>query len=147
MKKIICASLIMLVAAAIVGCCPCRKTRKTAEPFVGTTWHLIQLAGQDLQLADNTFNITFRNDNMVSGVGSCNRFNAKYNVDMEKESLNIGVIASTRMLCPDSETEQRLFIELDGTTHYEIDGSILILINNGEIRALFSAVEREAEEE
>ena len=141
MKKFITASLIVLAAAAMTACCPCRFARKNTKPFIETTWHLIQLAGQDLQLADNTFNITFRTDNMMSGIGSCNRFNAKYNVDMTKESLDIGVIASTRMLCADVATEQRLYTELDGATHYEIDGSTLILINNGEIRALFTAVE------
>lgn len=140
MKRLICASLIMLAAAAIIGCCPCRRSHKTAKPFTDTTWHLVQLTGQDLELAENTFNITFRSDSMLSGVGSCNRFNAKYKVDTAKESLDIEVIASTRMYCPDNALEQRLYIELDGATHYEIDGSTLILINNGEIRALFSAV-------
>lgn len=143
MKKFITASLIMLVAAAAVGCCPCRRSgsSKNVKPFIGTTWHLIQLAGQDMQLADNTFNVTFGPDNRLSGIGSCNRFNASYDVDTVKESLKVGVIATTRMFCPDNGNEQKLFNELDQATHYEIDGSMMLLLKDGEVRAIFSAAE------
>lgn len=139
MKKIIFSALIMLVAASIVGCCPCRLTRKNAKPFQGTTWHLIQLSGRDVHFDNGVFDITFGANNKLTGIGACNRFSASYK-STDKEALDIDVIASTRMLCPDIETEQKLFKELDEATHYEIDGSMLLLLNNGEIRAIFSAV-------
>lgn len=140
MKNILFKVAMLLVAAAIIGCCPCRFSRKNAKPFVGTRWHLIQLAGQDVKFEEGTFDLTFNANNKLSGKGACNNFSASYKAT-DKEALDIGTIAATRMLCPDSNVEQRLYTELDNATHYEIDGQLLLLLNNGEIRAIFSAAE------
>lgn len=133
-------SILLAVAATVVDCCPCRFTRKNAKPLTGTRWHLVQLNGRDVQFPAGTFDITFGEDGRIAGRGACNGFNAAYSTT-ENEGINIGTIASTRMYCPDSDTEQLLYNELDGATHYEIDGSMLLLLNNGEIRAIFSADE------
>lgn len=138
MKKFILCGITLFVTAAIIGCCPCRLTRKNAKPLVGTTWHLIQLSGRDVNLDAETFNLTFNTNNRLTGIGACNRFSAEYKTN-DKEALEIGTIAATRMLCPDSDTEQKMYRELDDATHYEIDGSMLLILNNGEIRAIFSA--------
>lgn len=140
MRKFLSFSLIMLITAALAGCCPCRFARKNAKSFTGTTWHLIQLAGRDVHFEAGTFDVTFNADKKLTGIGACNRFSANYKAT-DKESLDVDMIASTRIFCPESETEQQLFRELDDATHYEIDGSMLLLLKNGEIRAIFSAVE------
>ena len=44
-------------------------------------------------------------------------------------------------MCPNIEVEQTMFKELDDATFYEIDGPMLLLLNNGEIRAIFQAQE------
>ena len=128
----------LLLAALIIGCCPCRFSRKNAKPLIGTTWHLIQLLGQDVHFKNGTFDITFGDDNRLTGIGACNNFSASYSTTAN-EGIDVGTIASTRMFCPESETEQKLFRELDDATHFEIDGAMLLLLNNGEIRAIFSA--------
>lgn len=140
MKKSLFKFSILFVVAVAAGCCPCRFARKNAKPLTGTTWHLVQLSGRDVQLETGTFDITFGADNRLTGIGACNRFSAEFKTT-EKETLDIGTIAATRMLCPGSDTEQRMFQELDDATHYEIDGSMLIILNNGEIRAIFAAAD------
>lgn len=81
----------------------------------------------------------FHADGTVTGYGACNGFSAPYSAT-PKGVLDIGMINSTRMYCPESRTEQQLFTELDDATHYEIDGQIMLLLKSGEIRAVFSAV-------
>ena len=131
---------ITLTAVGIAACCPCRFSTKNARPLVGTEWHLVQLRGNDVAFDAQSFNIRFSDDGTLSGIGACNRFNAPYSV-MEKRAINIGTIASTRRLCPNIEAEQSMFRELDDAAFYEIDGPMLLLLKDGEIRAIFKAVE------
>lgn len=142
MKTAIKNTAVIILAAAITACCPCRFARKYAKPFEGTTWHLVQLTGRDVHFDPDTFNITFA-DGQLHGKGSCNNFAATY-TSTDKEALSISKIASTRAFCPESKTEQQLFTELDDATHYEITGSMLFLLKNGEIRAIFSAPDDES---
>lgn len=136
-----------VAAAALLaaGCCPCRFSTKHAKPLVGTVWHLVQLSGTDIDATPSLFDIEFRADGKLSGTGACNRFDATYTTT-DTHAIEIGTIASTRMMCPDSEREQKLFRELDDATHYEIDGPMLLILNDGEIRAIFKAVEPAASE-
>lgn len=134
-----------VAAAVIIGCCPCRFSTKHAKPLVGTEWHLVQLSGTDVDVEKQQFNVMFSADGRLSGTGACNRFNASYTTT-DTHAIDIGTIASTRMMCPDIEREQKLFRELDDATHYEIDGPMLLILNNGEIRAIFTAAEPSAPE-
>ena len=131
---------IVLTAGVIAACCPCRFSTKNARPLVGTEWHLVQLRGNDVAFDAQSFNIQFAADGTLAGIGACNRFNAPYSVT-EKRAINIGTIASTRRLCPNIEAEQSMFRELDDAAFYEIDGPMLLLLKDGEIRAIFKAVE------
>lgn len=140
MKFRIIKVVLLAVAIAAVSCCPCRFSRKNAKPLVGTEWHLVQLRGNDVKFSAATFNLTFAADGSLSGIGACNRFTAPYTTT-EKRGIDIGTIASTRRLCPDIEEEQTLFRELDDAAFYEIDGPMLLLLNDGEIRAIFQAKE------
>ncbi|MBP3482024.1 MAG: META domain-containing protein [Alistipes sp.] len=146
MMKRIATYAVITVAAFAVGCCPCRFSTKHAKPLVGTVWHLVQLSGTDLDYDASVFNVTFGDDGKLSGIGACNRFSAPYTTT-ERFGIDIGGIASTRMYCPELDREQRLFRELDDATHYEIDGPMLLILNNGEIRAVFSAAETRTDAE
>ena len=135
--------VVLLLATAIVACCPCRFSRKNAKPLVGIEWHLVQLRGNDVSFPAEMFNVIFADNGSLAGIGACNRFTAPYSVT-EKRGIDIGTIASTRRLCPNIESEQTMFRELDEATFYEIDGPMLLLLNNGEIRAIFQAKETDS---
>ncbi len=132
--------LFVLCALLTVACCPCRFSRKNAKPLVGTEWHLVQLRGNDVRFDSDSFNLKFAEDGSLSGIGACNRFTAPYSVT-EKRAIDIGTIASTRRMCSNIEAEQTLFRELDDAAFYEIDGPMLLLLKDGEIRAIFHAKE------
>ena len=46
---------------------------------------------------------------------------------------------STMMACPDMKTEREFTEALEATTHYDMDGPMLLLLSNGELRAVFQA--------
>ena len=58
--------------------------------------------------------------------------------------ITFGNVASTRMMCPNVDLEAELSKILEDATHYEIDGDMLMLLSNGEMQAVFQAVEPSA---
>lgn len=137
MKKL----LIMLVVAAMaVGCCSqCRARVKNAKPLEGTTWHLVKVGGESYTLPADSFNIIL-NENGLGGRGACNSLLGQYATG-DKLALRFSHLGSTKMLCPENEQlEMKLIQILSKTTHYDIDYDMLMLMQNGEIIAVFKAL-------
>lgn len=139
------------LAAVVVGCCNCRALRKSQRPLVGTDWRLVQLGGRTVKAdASDPERFTMRfeeaerqadagtDGNRVYGTGACNRFFGTFRLG-EKRALTIGDMGSTRMMCPDIETESAFFEALLSVTHYDMDGPMLMLFSNGELSAIFQA--------
>lgn len=136
MKLAAFAALVMLVAS----CCPCRKHRKgDSKPFVSTEWQLVQLNGRAVPVEGDLFTVVFGEDGRLSGLGACNRFMGSYQTT-ETGGLTVGQnMASTRMFCPGLDQEQAFGDVLSGATHYEVDGDMLMLLTDGELRAVLQA--------
>lgn len=136
MKKII---TVLFAAVLVSGCCTsCRWRVKNAMPLEGTVWHLVRVGGESVTLDSDSFNIIL-NENSLGGRGACNSLLGQYAVG-EKQELRFSHLGSTKMLCPDNEElEMRLIKILSETTHYEVDYNMLMLINNGTIKAVFKA--------
>lgn len=132
----------LFLALLMTSCCPCRSyQKKTRRPLTGTTWQLIQLGGRSVQPREGAFALTLSAEGgRFAGVGSCNRLSGTYTTT-EKRALAFGPIASTRMACPEQEQEQKFLEALRTTTHYDMDGPMLLLLGDGELRAVFQAVE------
>ena len=47
---------------------------------------------------------------------------------------------STMMACPGMEQEDAFTKALEATTHYDMDGPMLLLLSDGELRAVFQAM-------
>ena len=140
MKKL----LVMLVVAVLtVGCCStCRTRVKNAKPLEGTVWHLVKIGGESLTLPTDEFNIIL-NENGLGGRGACNSLLGQYATG-DKLALRFSHLGSTKMLCPHNEAlENRLIQILSKTTHYDIDFDSLMLMQNGEIIAVFKALSQE----
>lgn len=134
--------LALAAAAALLcaSCCPCRSyQKKTRRPLEGTEWQLIQLGGKSVRPEEGTFSLQFDAEKQtVSGTGACNRLSGNYTTG-ERRALSIGPLASTRMTCPDMDRERDYTEALEATTHYDMDGPMLLLLSNGELRAVFQA--------
>lgn len=135
MKKIIFVLLSFVVFAA---CCQ----QKTADkPLVATEWHLLQLNGNDMELADNSFNITLAEDGSINGIAACNRLLGSYSVK-DDNSLLFASLGTTMMLCPENGELENLFTQtLSTVAKYEIEGDKLQLLDsNDTVVAVFQAL-------
>lgn len=132
------AALVAAAALVAISCCHCKSKSRTAAPLVGTEWTLVRLMGANVEAGGESFNLTFHEDGNMSGVGACNRLMGSYRL-LEKGRIEIGPLASTRMMCPDMERETQFFSVVEGTTSYEIDDTMLLLFRDGEMRAVLEA--------
>lgn len=146
MRKLPVILLAAAVAALATGCCACRAyQKKTRRPLVGTQWQLIRLDGTAVQPESDGFTIVFRESGgVLSGTGACNRLTGSYEEGANR-SLHIGSVASTRMACPRMALENEFVKALEATTHYDMDGPMLLLLSDGAMRAVFQALPADAE--
>lgn len=140
MKILLRIAVIAAAGALIAGCCNCRSYQtKTRRPLVGTEWQLIQLGGKSVKPEPDKFTITLLADgSRLTGVGACNRLMGSYKTD-SKRTLKFGPLASTMMACPGMEQEDAFTRALEATTHYDMDGPMLLLLSNGDLQAVFQA--------
>ena len=136
MKKLL---VFLLVAAAAVSCCsPCRSRAKNAKPLEGTVWHLVKVGGESKTLPAESFNLILKENN-VGGKAACNSLLGKYATG-DKFKLRFSSVGTTMMLCPENgELEQKFLNILSKVTHYDIDYNMLMLMQNGTILAVFEA--------
>ena len=130
---------VLMVAVLTVGCCSsCRWRYKNAKPLEGTVWHLVKLGGESLTLPADSFNIIL-NENGLGGRGACNSLLGQYATG-DKLALRFSHLGSTKMLCPENEDlEMKMIQVLSQTTHYDIDYDMLMLMQNGVVKAVFKA--------
>lgn len=141
MKMFLQIAALAVLTAFVTGCCACRSyQKKTRRPLAGTEWQLIQLNGSSIQPEAGRFTITLLAEgNRMTGIGACNRLTATYSAT-EKGALKIGPVAATRMACPGMERENAFVAALESATHYDMDGPMLLLLADGELRAVFQAL-------
>lgn len=140
MKILLKIAAVAALAALVAGCCNCRSyQKKTRRPLVGTEWQLVQLDGKPVKPEEGKFTLTLLAEgNRFAGVGACNRLMGKYEAT-EKGALKIGPVASTMMACPGMEQEDAYTKMLEAITHYDMDGPMLLLLSDGELKAVFQA--------
>lgn len=141
MKILLKIAIVAAAAALAASCCNCRSyQKKTRRPLVGTEWQLIQLNGKSVKPEEGKFMLTFLGEgNRIAGIGACNRLMGSYETT-EKGALKIGPLASTMMACPGMEQEDTYTKALESATHYDMDGPMLLLLSDGELRAVFQAL-------
>ena len=140
MRQIAKIVAVCAAGALATGCCGCHKYQKqTQRPLVGTEWQLIQLGGRNVEAGEGQFTVEFHADGLLSGVGSCNRLTGRYEV-LADRGLKVQPVGMTMMMCPsDMDTERALGVALEEADHYDMDGPMLLLLTNGELRAVFEA--------
>lgn len=142
MKTLFHALTATLLVALFVGCCSCRsKQRKEVRPLVGTEWQLIQLGGEKITPEADQYTLQLlAKEQQLAGQGACNLLTGRYD-EGEQRALRFTQLASTRMLCPDADTETRYFAALESVTHYDHDGAMLLLFSNSDLVAVLQAKE------
>lgn len=144
MKRIFQIGLAVLLVICLAGCCACRYTQqKMRKPLMETEWRMIQLEGESLAAQGGRYTIVFhQKDHSLTGMGSVNRLMANFETD-EKQGLKIGAVATTRKAGPEMEKEWKMVEALQSTTHFDMDGEMLLLLSDKGIVAVFEAVTSE----
>lgn len=109
---------------------------ETISAFVdpSATYTLRELDGEPWTSSGN---ITFPEAGTAAGQAPCNRFTAQQSAPYPW--LELGPIATTRMLCPDMEQEQRFLEALASMSIAEVSGDALILSNDAGRQMVFQA--------
>ena len=133
--KSIILSIVMLVSG-------CALTGESSDrPFLETRWRLQQLFTRDIEYTGSEVpHLRFETER-VTGNDGCNNFFGPYR--LEGESLSFGLLASTRMACPQLEGFEVVFHKmLLMTTRFDISGDRLELYANDKLLARFIAAEQ-----
>jgi heat shock protein HslJ len=118
--------------------------KPASSELAGSAWDVISYnngreAVVTLKLGSSATAV-FGEDGQVSGNASCNDYFGPYTA--EENVITIGPLASTRMLCPDSEVmdqEAAYLAALEAATTYKITGDFMEMRDeNGAMMATFS---------
>lgn len=100
-------------------------------PLVGSHWRAERIDGEPV-LADATPTLAFVESDRVAGSGGCNRFFGGVTFS-DGGRLKFGALASTKMACapPVLDQEQRFLDALAASTHYRVDGALVLSGEDG----------------
>lgn len=93
-------------------------------------WKLVELNGKPVAAAENqkreAHMILKKDDNTISGNGSCNSFRGTYEVT-DGIKIKFSKVAATLMACPDIQVEDGFFKVLEMADNYYVNGDTLQL--------------------
>ena len=128
------ATLLLVLGCADTG-------QDSHKPFLSTTWNLVEMNNREIQHPGPQIPHMHFEEEKVTGNDGCNNFFGGYTLD--GNSLKFGMLASTRMACPqinDFDIEFNKVISM--TTSYRISGNKLELFENDKLLASFLATKQ-----
>ncbi|WP_107038451.1 META domain-containing protein [Brumimicrobium mesophilum] len=100
-----------------------------ASSDLSGVWNIMKINDNALLEVKSKPSITFDLDKMtVSGKDGCNNFNAQIET-LSNADLEIGQVASTKMMCPDMETSNQFLLALDQVVSYKIQSNQLVMLD------------------
>jgi len=127
-----------LIAAMILASGCNNSDQASHTLLLGATWNLAELNNETIQHPGPQIPHLRFEVEKVTGNDGCNNFFGDYT--LEANSLKFGMLASTRMACPQIKDFDMEFNKMiSATTHYRITGNKLELFENDELLASFLA--------
>lgn len=103
---------------------------KVIDNLSGLQWELIVLDGRNINVDNQSLQtptLHFSTDlQSISGIGSCNRFNGKYEIK-SKNKISFTNVSSTRMGCENMDIERKYFETLERASRYSLNHDTLSL--------------------
>ena len=119
------SSACTLILLLLAGCSPNGAiVSQDGLTLVDTTWIIESINEEPLNV--QVF-IKLDEDNRLSGFAGCNRFFSDFTSG--ENQLKFGLVGSTKMMCPDMETEKLVFSVIDRTRTYKIKEDTLQLLD------------------
>ena len=146
MKKVFVS---ICVAGAALAMSSCRSVEK-AMPLssINGEWNIIEVNGSKVTPGESRTLpfITFDTaTGRVSGNSGCNRMMGSFDVNAKPGSLELGAMASTRMMCPDMTTEKNVLSALAQVKGYKKAGKEKMYLCNASNRPVVVLEKKEAD--
>lgn len=135
MKKMFVA---LCMAGALAGLSSCKTAQSAASTLeaLDGEWKITTVEGQAITPKPGEaeafigFNVK---EKRVYGNSGCNRLTSALQADAKKGTFTFGAAASTQMMCPDMDTEQKVLTAMGKVTGYEItkDGKLVFKAEDG----------------
>lgn len=119
MKK---TTIMAVLAASLLASCA-TNNKMTSLTALSGEWLVTEIAGSPVAAADDQDApfIGFDTDKkMIYGSTGCNRLTGVLNADAKTGKIDLGNMGSTRMMCQDMATEQKVLEAMGKTTSYKI---------------------------
>lgn len=101
----------------------CNASKKVTMADMNGEWTIVSLRGEALAGDGEEPYIGFDSqDGKVYGNSGCNRLMGSFDTKAASGNLNLGALASTRMMCPEMDVEQRVLSALGEVRHYKRTG-------------------------
>lgn len=145
MKKIFVSICIASVTFVMLSC---RSTEK-AVPLssINGEWTIIEVNGSKI-LANENKELPFiafdTTTGKVSGNSGCNRMMGSFDLNSKAGTIDLGAMASTRMMCPDMTTEQNVLNALGQVKGYKKAGKDRIFLCNASNRPVITLAKKES---
>ena len=138
----LCISLTLGLLTGLLGGCASKPDQPAviSEPVAisssleASSWTAELIFDQSANATQST--VTFMDDNTISGSTGCNNYNGA--VELAGASINIGLLATTRMMCePAISGQETVFLEaLGAARNWQLIGSTLDLTDEKNIRVM-----------
>ncbi|MCG2460156.1 copper resistance protein NlpE N-terminal domain-containing protein [Flavobacteriaceae bacterium F89] len=93
--------------------------------ITGTRWKLTELRGQKVNHS-SAFIVFSTENNRVYGNSGCNNFSGSFELKKGNQ-IGLSQLASTRMACPDMDSEQAFLSAMGMVDNYSISGGTLLM--------------------
>lgn len=122
------------IAACLVSCSSTKRTTNgNASISIFDEWYIETIGGQNVKDGVTPFIALDQAAGTYSGNAACNLMNGKFECDTDKGTISFSPAITTRMYCPDMETETAVLNALGQVSAYNIDneGTMTFTSNDG----------------
>ena len=118
MKKTVLKATALLLAGA--GMTACGSSKQAVQPVDLTgEWNIVAINGDTVHAANKPFIGLDMADKRVYGNAGCNRMMGTFEIDsLNPGKIQFGQIGTTRMICPDMDTENKVLQTLNNVKGY-----------------------------
>lgn len=129
-----------ILALTLMGCGTGKKA--TALGTLAGEWNITSVQGEKPEEGTNPFLGFDLDEKHVYGNSGCNLLSGELRAETKKPGkLQLGNMASTRMMCPDMKTEQRVLAALNKVAGYEQAGNE-VRLTDAQGKVLLTLVKR-----
>ncbi|WP_294629269.1 META domain-containing protein [uncultured Bacteroides sp.] len=145
MNKVLVSICIAGTAFAMSSC----RTAEKATPLstINGGWNIVEINGSKVTPGESRtlpFIMFDTETGRISGNSGCNRMMGNFDVNAKPGSLELGAMASTKMMCPDMTTERNVLGALAQVKGYKKAGKDKLYLCNASNRPVMTLEKKEA---